>query len=323
MVGLQHLLVQMFTAGRLTVNKTKRPFSAIACDHAHEQMNAYVKGTGGVVGLTENNQALLRWMIAGPEITRVVAEFESSVSPDCESETGGHHEQTASGQGKFLQHVACLTETIENMGNPFLDESSELFAIDTKIVLDAKVVDTVRSAEAIGLAQYNLFINERLVDCTSPVSEPLKQNKLKIFKDSVSVRKSGNKGKLATARNDCSLFSRLFIACQARDGDLDDFFQHENQSCPPALSSDGKLRSCNKSDLLGCLETIVSSQQQSPDISVIVTDGAALVNMLAPHNCKKTFEDYALKIFFATYLAKTKPSQKIRCCVGSVFSRQS
>ena len=34
--------------------------------HAHEQVNAGVKGEGGAVCLTENPAALRRWMVAGP-----------------------------------------------------------------------------------------------------------------------------------------------------------------------------------------------------------------------------------------------------------------
>ena len=48
------------------VHKTKKPFSSIALDQAHEQENAKVKGEGVAAGLTENTSALNRWMIAGP-----------------------------------------------------------------------------------------------------------------------------------------------------------------------------------------------------------------------------------------------------------------
>ena len=51
----------------------------MAIDQAHEQNNAMVKGDGGAVGLTENPSALRRWMISGPEIARIVNEFEVCV----------------------------------------------------------------------------------------------------------------------------------------------------------------------------------------------------------------------------------------------------
>jgi hypothetical protein len=56
----------------LAVRKTDNPFSNIAIDQAHERNNAVVKDDGGAIGLTEDPSALRRWMVAGPEICRLV-----------------------------------------------------------------------------------------------------------------------------------------------------------------------------------------------------------------------------------------------------------
>ena len=69
---------QEFTNRSFIVFKTEKVFSSIALDHAHEQVNASVKGEGGAVGLTENPAALRRWMIAGPEVARIIQEFEET-----------------------------------------------------------------------------------------------------------------------------------------------------------------------------------------------------------------------------------------------------
>ena len=37
------------------------------------------KGDGGAVGFTENPQALERWMIIGPELSRHIQEFEDAL----------------------------------------------------------------------------------------------------------------------------------------------------------------------------------------------------------------------------------------------------
>ena len=49
---------KLINASHFTVQKTKRVFSAIPIDQAHEQNNACVKGDGGAVGLTEDPSAL-------------------------------------------------------------------------------------------------------------------------------------------------------------------------------------------------------------------------------------------------------------------------
>ena len=51
-------------------------FSSIPLDHTHKQINALVKGKGGAVGLTESPAAVCRWMVAGPELSRIEKEFE-------------------------------------------------------------------------------------------------------------------------------------------------------------------------------------------------------------------------------------------------------
>ena len=66
-----------FNAGHFTVQKTNRVFSAMPTDQAHEQNNACVKSDGGAVDFTDNPSALRRWMIAGPEIAKVISEFET------------------------------------------------------------------------------------------------------------------------------------------------------------------------------------------------------------------------------------------------------
>ena len=65
-----------FQKGKV-VQKTTRSFSAIAIDQAHKQNNAIVKGDGGAVGLAENASAL-HWMVSGPEMTRIIEEFQAS-----------------------------------------------------------------------------------------------------------------------------------------------------------------------------------------------------------------------------------------------------
>ena len=87
-----------FSKGHFTVQKTKGIFSAIPLDQGHEQNNAYVKGDGGAIGLTDNPTALRRWMVAGPEVAREIVEFDDfNLHPHDQEETR-HHEETPSMQ---------------------------------------------------------------------------------------------------------------------------------------------------------------------------------------------------------------------------------
>ena len=65
----------------------------MALDQNHKQQNQIIKAEGGAVGLMENPAALTRWMIAGPEVARVVTEFEDNVQPSIDNVNADHHDQ--------------------------------------------------------------------------------------------------------------------------------------------------------------------------------------------------------------------------------------
>ena len=74
------------------LSRNQHTCSGIAIDQAHEQNNASVKGDGGAVGLTENLAALQRWMVSGPEMARLIGDFEVSTKKRKKTDFR-HHEQ--------------------------------------------------------------------------------------------------------------------------------------------------------------------------------------------------------------------------------------
>jgi len=47
-------------------------------------------------------------------------------------------------QKAFERDVKSLVSTIEEMGNPFTENSSDLLALDSRDIADPAVIDTVR-----------------------------------------------------------------------------------------------------------------------------------------------------------------------------------
>ena len=166
-------IAMQFAQGGFIVHKTKRPFSAIAIDQAHEQNNKVVKGDGGAVGLLQNPKALLRWMVAGPELARVIEEFEVNCLDRGIGKTTGtnlkHHEHTASAQVKFANEVSALVQVVEDMGNPFMEESDDLLVLDSRDVADPAIVQTVRILEKTGQDQYDKYMADRVIERITPV----------------------------------------------------------------------------------------------------------------------------------------------------------
>ena len=152
-----------FKAGKVVIYKSSNKFSAMAIDQCHEQNNALVKGYGAGIGLTRNPEALRRWTVAGPKIIRITKEFEGDREHSVTANQQ-HHDQQPGVQQNFLKDVTSLVTVIDDMRNPFLEESHDLLVLDTKNIMDASVVKTVRKIKSLGLEQYKKFWKR---DCSS------------------------------------------------------------------------------------------------------------------------------------------------------------
>jgi hypothetical protein len=89
-----------FMKGNFVTQKTARKFSGMAHDQVHEQLNAVVKGDSGIVGITENDEALRRWMVAGPETARMLSEYHDKNSRS--------HAQKVITMSKSLMFKSCF-----------------------------------------------------------------------------------------------------------------------------------------------------------------------------------------------------------------------
>ena len=91
-----------------------------------------MKAEGGAVGLKENPAKFLRWMAAGPEIARVTTDFEKHERRSQTQSENQHHKQTKEIQTSFKKDVTALVDVIDDMRNPFLEESGDLLVLDSK-----------------------------------------------------------------------------------------------------------------------------------------------------------------------------------------------
>ena len=94
--------------GNFVIHNSRRDFSAKAIDQAHEQNNAVIKGDRGANGLTEDPAALRRWMVAGPEVSRLLAAYEAMSGIIDTRIDSRHHEATLGDQTAFFENVKAL-----------------------------------------------------------------------------------------------------------------------------------------------------------------------------------------------------------------------
>ena len=79
----------------------------------------------------------------------------------------------------------------------------------------------------------------------------------------------------AVASDRCVPVRRSFIQY---DGDLEEFFQHDNQPYPPSLSEFGGLRFGKKSLMIACVKKDTPPLPPPASQDVQVFDGAAIVH---------------------------------------------
>ena len=72
-------IYKYFQDGDFAVAVTNRKFSSVSIDQAHEMQNKIVNGDGGIIGVTDNQEFLNRWLICAPEVTRLLHEFECNL----------------------------------------------------------------------------------------------------------------------------------------------------------------------------------------------------------------------------------------------------
>ena len=217
--------------GHWVLSKTNNLFSSIPLDQAHEQENAYVKSSSSCIGLTENPLAFRRWMLSGPELVRLQQQFEREYFLYDDPENPKYfqnHEQGFATQKTFQQVRS------QKMGNPFQDDFPELIELDSRNCVDESVVTALRSLEDKGIRQYQDFVKNVLEDCTRPIHDPVKKNKLALFKrpQTKAISKSGKKIKVL--QNNVALFGQLYVSMQSRNADLKEFLLTKfNRFHPP------------------------------------------------------------------------------------------
>ena len=143
-----------------------------------------VKGEGGAIDLIEDEDRHRNWMVCGPEVARIVMEFEeNSVLKQTRKTEYKHHEETVAFQNRFKTHVDCLVSEIKKFGNPFIinEEECELVQLDTRDVLGPNIVKSIKEIQRVGKEQADQFMKGRLVTKAKDIDAPIKKKQTVII----------------------------------------------------------------------------------------------------------------------------------------------
>ena len=92
-----------------------------------------------------------------------------------------HHEDNPAAQATFLWHVESLVSSMSEIGNPFMDLSGDLLVLDTIVVADCTIVESVQTIERIWQQRCDSFYQDRLISRIKQLNDTITEAKLPLF----------------------------------------------------------------------------------------------------------------------------------------------
>ena len=177
---------QQMVKGSFSFAKSKCPFSNMAPDQVHEQNNKIIKGQGGASNFLnlENKSAQIRWETCGPEVARIVLQFEDLYEAESSQShcSLNHHEDKEQFGANFKKDVDTVFNAMPC--KPF--EMTSLCALNNSHSFPPTVVDNLKQVLPSGEAQVKMFINDRLLMEKVPITGKINKNNFPILKNEPS-----------------------------------------------------------------------------------------------------------------------------------------
>ena len=264
---------QEFMAGKLfCVTKSQIPFTSIGPDHALEQENRRLKVNGGVIGITQNENALRRFFLIAPELKRLCLKFEDNIGVSMAGNRSVHHEVHGSKLERMSKNKTKLQEIILARGNPFGDSSYEIMNLLTHAVLPDNVAKDIINRDEEGQKLFTQFVEYRLKAENISAWDEMKKRKMGTFAHCNAIVEVKNGDKVMKLKEERGLLQRFLIAARCRPQlDLKECIAtYEFGIIPRSLfSTDGSLLlPTDKSKIMKGLEELPVGINEGPSIDV-------------------------------------------------------
>ena len=169
-----------FKTGNFVVNKSNVPYSAVGPDHAIEHANRSMKVTGGLIGITLNENARNRFFLIAPELARLSDEIQQTGSSS-QVIRAQHHELSLTMTKKLDDYVSKLLGVLSSQ-NPFLSEDKGLINLMTQTCMNEEIVEDLCRLPELGKMAYTQFVEARIISNAVKVFDPMKKMRLKVWK---------------------------------------------------------------------------------------------------------------------------------------------
>ena len=104
----------------------------------------------------------------------------ASVAKDANEDTR-HHEQTEHSQKAFFDKLKKLKTVMKDMGNPFMEDTGDIFTLDTKGIVHLSAAEMVSTHNDNGKTSFNKFLKGMDTEECS-FDQPIKTNKTNLFR---------------------------------------------------------------------------------------------------------------------------------------------
>ena len=265
-----------------------------------------------MLDLVTNEKSLRSIECSGSIIQQSLREYESGLHNDLEDDEEyddgeispmKHHEEGPAFQAMFRDHIVKLHGVFNDIGNPFLEKSKDLFNIWTKDLMDADLTEEMQGIEERGREQYQSFVTDVIQDRHKSPMDTISKIKCPSFAAEKKKKPQPKvKSDLRMAQHHVDLFSRMYLTSSISDMPPEEFFEHETQEPPPAFS---KTTSTSKSKLLTCMSqyALPGLTEIPRSVTGLVYDGPMIPHFLVPEP-DTTFKEYAVKKFVPYVLSR-------------------
>ena len=253
-----------FRDGLFVAKLTKGNFNGVWLDYILETTaNKALKGTGGIIGLTLRQNALVRWFLSRPITAQYSMQYKKNVMSHG-NDSPGYHGIGKASQKRWNNHVKKMCDIHvfdDSYIDPFdlSDPPAQLLNITTGAVASSVIESSLVNALEKGTTMADKFVNDRLIGDT--------ECGRKSIYDTLSRSNMTDMKKTVNSPVLLSMFT-----------------------------DEGLISSCNKSDYLHKLEELVPGDGiTAVDMcDVIIFDGHAIIQALpTSHLPKSTFKDMA------------------------------
>ena len=139
-----------------------------------------------------------------------------------------HHDLSASVGKQFLSDINIFLGAKDDLCNPFSGESFDLYYPDAKVVIEEIITAELMQVEDEKKQRLE-FVETRLHQTTCAITNTICKNNFKFFR-TIKAPSLKKQEKLEKVKDNVALLSLMYISCQTKEGNLKNFFSHENQA---------------------------------------------------------------------------------------------